>query len=355
MGRILSKSLGAFIELGFRRLVAIAVLAFGTVPVLYGVCPQYWSARPSFATQIAADATPDLTPKADFAAAASEAAEAAPASADVENDAPVVRRLYAYSVVPGGVHSEAELRAAVNTDSAVRLHYAGLNLASARLERLGEPKLAYVSYRRGDSIFWTRNAVRIAKGERVMTDGTMMLRARCGNRISEVPMAPVEAPAAAVPPEAMELPPADAMAFPAAMPENVPLAPTPETAILIPPAGATPGSPVVPGGYPPPFTWIPTGGSPSSSGPTKPGSPGGPGGPSGPGAPSGPGSPSGPGAPGGSTPPPVITPPSGPGLPSGPGAPTPPISTPEPGEIAMLVAGIAAVAAGCLLRKQRAV
>ncbi len=343
MGRILSKSLGAFIELGFRRLVAIAVLALGTVPVLYGVCPQYWSARPAFETRMAADATPDLTPKADFAAAASEALEPAPAGADLENDAPVVRPLYPYSVVPGGVHSEAELRAAVNTDSAVRLHYAGLNLASARLERLGEPKLAYVSYRRGDNIFWTRNAVRIAKGERVMTDGTMMLRARCGNRISEVPMAPVEAPTAAVPPEAMELPPADAMAFPAAMPENVPLAPTPETAILIPPAGATPGSPLVPGGYPPPFTWIPTGGSPSSSGPTKPGSPGGPGGPS------------GPGAPGGSTPPPVITPPSGPGLPSGPGAPTPPISTPEPGEIAMLVAGIAGVAAGCLLRKQRAV
>jgi hypothetical protein len=44
-----------------------------------------------------------------------------------------------------------------------------------------------VSYRLGDRVFWTRNPVRLAEGEAVLTDGGAIVRARCGNRISDVP------------------------------------------------------------------------------------------------------------------------------------------------------------------------
>jgi hypothetical protein len=353
MGQLLSKAIGVFIEFGIRRFAAVAVLALGTIPVLYGVSPAHTSARNIGATASAADATVDLTPRGDFAGAAADAANEPATATAVDTDAvraenePAARPLYPYSVVPGGIHSADELRAAAGSDGAVGLHYAGLNISKARVERLAAAKLAYVSYRRGENIFWTRNEVLLPKGERVVTDGTVMLRARCGNRISEVPMAPVEALNAAVPPEAMELPPADVIAAPDGLPEaEVPLAPTPETAILIPPDVPVPGAPYVPPvGFGPPLNWVPTGGGTPSTGGTTPSGPTGPGGPSGP---------SGPTGPGGGTPPPVITPPGGPSGPNG-GTPPPPppIPAPEPGEFAMVAAGVAAVATVAALRKKR--
>ncbi|MGC2718733.1 MAG: hypothetical protein WA209_04040 [Candidatus Acidiferrales bacterium] len=288
--------------------------------------------------------TADLTPKSNFAGSAAEAV----AGAETRDDGEFVSRpLYPYSVVPGGITSADELRAAELSDALVRDHYVGLSLANAHVERLAEAKSMYVSYRRGNKIFWTKNAVRLAKGERVITDGVVMLRARCGNRISEVPMAPVEPSTAAVPAAAMELPAAEGLPLLPALPADVPLAPVPETAIVIPEFPTT-APPVIVGGYAPPWMWIPTGGGPSSSGPTTP-SGGTPSGPSGPTPPSGP------------QPPPVIVPPSGPGSPSGPGAPSgpgtpgaPPIATPEPGEFAMLVAGMAGILAMTAPSKKRA-
>jgi hypothetical protein len=333
MQQLFSSVFQIFRGTGSRRLAAFAVLILGSASVVVGTYPRHWSARSAHETHALVDTIADLTPSADFAAAADEAANDSPSKAQTFDDGGVPRPLYPYSVVPGGVRSAAEIRAAESQDSAVRAHYAGINVALAHMQRLDAAKLVYVSYRRGNRIFWTKSALRLGKGETVITDGSNMLRARCGNRISEAPMAPVEAPEAAVAPAEMELPEAPGLPLPldaAAM--DLPLAPIPATAIEVPPA-----PPVIyaggPGGYAPPFYTPPVGsGSKTPTSPAGPTTPAGP--PSGPGTPSGPGSPSGP---------------SGPGAPGTSGQP--PVAAAEPGEFAMLFAGLAGVSV--FLRKRR--
>ncbi len=90
---------------------------------------------------------------------------------------------YPYSVIPGGVYSPAELVYAVGKDRVVRDHYAGFNLKAARLVALTQDRLEYVSYRRGDRVFWTGKKLRIPRGELLLTDGRNFARTRCGNRL----------------------------------------------------------------------------------------------------------------------------------------------------------------------------
>jgi hypothetical protein len=101
-----------------------------------------------------------------------------------------LRPAYPFSIIPGGVYSKAELANHITQDSLVRRHYADFRMESARLAVLQEDQIAYVSYRKNNSIFWTRRQIRIPKGELVLTDGTHIARARCGNRLSEIPMQP---------------------------------------------------------------------------------------------------------------------------------------------------------------------
>ena len=51
--------------------------------------------------------------------------------------------------------------------------------------------MAYVSYRIGDRVFWTRKPVRIPAGETLLTDGETEIRARCGNAVSDLAREPV--------------------------------------------------------------------------------------------------------------------------------------------------------------------
>jgi hypothetical protein len=95
--------------------------------------------------------------------------------------------VYPYSVVPGGVASIAELQAAIDHDRVVARHYAGFDLKKARMIELRRARLAYLSYRMGEQIFWTRRLVALHKGEKLITDGKILARARCGNRLSELP------------------------------------------------------------------------------------------------------------------------------------------------------------------------
>ena len=90
---------------------------------------------------------------------------------------------YPYSVIPGGVYSPAELRFAVGSERVVREHYAGFNLSAVRLVTLNQDRLQFVSYRRGDHVFWTSKKLWIRKGEVLLTDGTNYARTRCGNRL----------------------------------------------------------------------------------------------------------------------------------------------------------------------------
>jgi hypothetical protein len=95
-----------------------------------------------------------------------------------------VRPIFNGSVVPGGVYSLEELRRAIDRDPVVARHYADVNLDEMRVETLAAGRAVYVSYRRGDRVHWTRERVWLKPGETVLTDGTTMIRARCGNCVS---------------------------------------------------------------------------------------------------------------------------------------------------------------------------
>jgi len=101
---------------------------------------------------------------------------------------PVVRpvpTVFPYSVVVGGVRSADEARAAIARDVVVAAHYAGFDVAGARLVRVDRPRRAHVSYRIGNRVYWTKRPVALRVGEPVLTDGAHEIRARCGNRIAD--------------------------------------------------------------------------------------------------------------------------------------------------------------------------
>ena len=72
----------------------------------------------------------------------------------------------------------------------VAQHYRDLDPATMRRETLNADQLAFVSYRMGDRIYWTKQKVRISAGETILTNGDTLIRARCGNCISLEPMLP---------------------------------------------------------------------------------------------------------------------------------------------------------------------
>jgi len=103
------------------------------------------------------------------------------------------RRIYPFSIIPGGVSGKDELARVIGADAVVRAHYAGFDVANARAVTVTAPRAVYVSYRRGDQVYWTRKKLMLAPGETLLTDGKNEMRARCANRISDVPMFPIEA------------------------------------------------------------------------------------------------------------------------------------------------------------------
>jgi hypothetical protein len=48
----------------------------------------------------------------------------------------------------------------------------------------------YVSYRIGNDVFWTKHKLTLPKGETMLTEGHVMARTRCGNRVSALPIKP---------------------------------------------------------------------------------------------------------------------------------------------------------------------
>ena len=115
------------------------------------------------------------------------ALSSAPAQA---TDKPL-RLVYRNSVVPGGVHSAAELAAVIKRDPIAAAHYADFNVAAAHLVAVETSRMVHVSYRIGNEIFWTKNKVRLALGESLLSDGEHLIRARCGNRIADTIEGPV--------------------------------------------------------------------------------------------------------------------------------------------------------------------
>lgn len=97
------------------------------------------------------------------------------------------RPVYPYSVVPGGVQDVKELKWVAEHDPVVAAHYAGFDYARAQVVRLTLARTAYVSYRIGNHIYWTRHRLTLKKGEKLITDGHITARTRCANRVEETP------------------------------------------------------------------------------------------------------------------------------------------------------------------------
>ena len=95
--------------------------------------------------------------------------------------------VYPYSIIPGGARSKEALQRSIESDPIVRAHYANFDLAATRIVRLTQPRLAYVSYRMGNEIYWTRRPLVLKAGETVLTDGRNYARTRCGNQLAAAP------------------------------------------------------------------------------------------------------------------------------------------------------------------------
>jgi hypothetical protein len=99
------------------------------------------------------------------------------------------RKVYPYSIVPGGAENLEEARQAMR-DPAVADHYTNIDFTQLKQVKLTTNLSGYVSYRWGDKIYWTSKALTLRAGETVFTDGVRMVRGRCLNRYSEHAMLP---------------------------------------------------------------------------------------------------------------------------------------------------------------------
>jgi hypothetical protein len=177
------------------------------------------------------------------------------------------RRLYPYSVVPGGVQSVRELRNAIANDPLVAALYANFDLSRAHIIRLAHDREVYVSYRLNGRIYWTKKRLLLRAGETLISDGKREARTRCGNQISETPVQPVSP--AEPPSAAMNAPPSYTLVAenPAAPPIVPPYPLSPDPAYPVVPVDAPPSMP--PSNppismIPPPYFPIVGGGPPSN-------------------------------------------------------------------------------------------
>jgi len=107
--------------------------------------------------------------------------------------APFPRKIYPYSVIPGGAYSGEELARARRIDGVVAAHYSDFEAGAVTVRTLPQDTYLYVSYRKSDRVYWTANKRRIPKGEVVLSDGKHLARTRCGNRLSAAPQLPIAA------------------------------------------------------------------------------------------------------------------------------------------------------------------
>jgi hypothetical protein len=103
------------------------------------------------------------------------------------------RPVYPFSVIRGGAYNAVELQTALDSDPVAARHYAVFRRAGLHTVVLKVERRAYVSFRVGGAVYWTRHRVGLVKGETLLTDGEFYARARCGNRISDIPQEPTTA------------------------------------------------------------------------------------------------------------------------------------------------------------------
>lgn len=156
------------------------------------------------------------------------------------------RKVYPYSMVPGGALNLEEAKQAMNAP-AIRANYANIDFARLKQVKLTENLSGYVSYRWGEKIYWTSKKLTLRAGETVFTDGVHLVRGRCLNCYSATPMLPIRPnePTEKVLDTPVEMP-VVAYSFPKLPVETPELPPppgelTPIVPVLPPPTALTPG------------------------------------------------------------------------------------------------------------------
>jgi len=157
-----------------KRLAAVAAMGVAGCAVLYALTAPSPAATP-------ADLPSALVTTSASTSAPEQALTASP------------RRVYPYSIVPGGVSNARELGRVIREDKVVAAHYAEFDMSRAHEKTVATPRAVHVSYRKGDKVYWTAKKVMLAEGETLLSDGTHEARARCANQISDTPRLPVEA------------------------------------------------------------------------------------------------------------------------------------------------------------------
>lgn len=120
---------------------------------------------------------------APIAKVALNSSEPAPAGA--------TRRIYPYSIIPGGVATQEDIRQHAKADVVVAQHYASFDIKKAHAVKNDKARAVHVSYRKGNKVYWTAKTVMLTPGEVLLSDGSNEIRGRCGNRISTRAMLPV--------------------------------------------------------------------------------------------------------------------------------------------------------------------
>ena len=192
------------------------------------------------------------------------------------------RPIFPYSIVPGGVRDAHELQSAVAGDSVVARHYSDFRIIQAHTLRLNRPLEMYVSYRKNNQVYWTKNRMLIPAGETLISDGENLARVRCANRLSPIAAKPVAASEPTteelsdptfVPPLLAQLLPGEGSEFFPSGP-NGGIPPSPLAANSPGGTSNTPGSPVLPPilgpGVPPLVPNTPVGPPPNNPAPPPP-------------------------------------------------------------------------------------
>jgi hypothetical protein len=91
-------------------------------------------------------------------------------------------------IVPAGVHNAAEFRS--RPDRVARELYAGIQAASLKPAR--NTGNYYLSYRRGNVVYWTRAAHHLQAEPVLVSNNQAVIRQRCGNLLSAAPRMPTE-------------------------------------------------------------------------------------------------------------------------------------------------------------------
>lgn len=73
----------------------------------------------------------------------------------------------------------------------IKAIYPDIDFAHLRQVKLKKNLSGYVSYRWGETIYWTSMEVTLRVGETVFTDGVHLVRGRCLNDYSPIPMLPI--------------------------------------------------------------------------------------------------------------------------------------------------------------------